>query len=85
MHRVRSQGPRTPRAALGAGPYSSRLSLAYPTSIMVLDRDFMVHAAAGTCGGVAGVYVGAPLDTIKVLLQTRSYSGMMGMEPSEID
>lgn len=43
---------------------------------MVLDRDFLVHAAAGTCGGVAGVYVGAPLDTIKVLLQTRStYSG----------
>jgi hypothetical protein len=43
--------------------------------MVVLDRDFFVHAAAGTCGGVAGVYVGAPLDTIKVLLQTRNYSG----------
>lgn len=45
-------------------------------TMVVLDRDFLVHAAAGTCGGVAGVYVGAPLDTIKVLVQTRSnYSG----------
>jgi len=24
---------------------------------MVLDTDFVVHAAAGTCGGVVGVYV----------------------------
>lgn len=52
--------------------------------MMVLDRDFLVHAAAGTCGGVAGVYVGAPLDTIKVLLQTRSnYSGVVGMDPCD--
>lgn len=41
----------------------------------MIDREFLTHAAAGTCGGVAGVYVGAPLDTIKVLLQTGKYTG----------
>lgn len=32
--------------------------------------DFLVNALAGTIGGVAGVYVGSPLDVIKTRMQT---------------
>lgn len=30
----------------------------------MVDRDFLVHAAAGTCGGVIGVYVGGELRKV---------------------
>ena len=46
----------------------------------MLDRDFVVHASTGTAGAVVGVYAGAPLDTVKVLLQSRhdQYKGKSG-------
>jgi solute carrier family 25 carnitine/acylcarnitine transporter 20/29 len=33
-------------------------------------NEFLVNALAGTVGGVAGIYVGSPLDVIKTRLQT---------------
>jgi hypothetical protein len=44
-------------------------------------RDFLVHAGVGTVGGVAGVLIGAPADTIKVLLQSSRPGQYSGEEP----
>jgi len=39
---------------------------------MVEWQEFLLHAGTGSIASMAGVYVGAPLDTIKVNLQSRA-------------
>lgn len=64
--------PPTPTPTAPPSPPSS-----LPT--IMLDRDFLVHASAGAIGGACGVYVGAPLDTVKVLLQAQAPGQFKGV------
>ena len=45
-------------------------------------QQFLLHAGVGSIAGVCGVYVGAPLDTVKVLLQGQK-ANAQGQEASD--
>lgn len=44
-----------------------------PTTNLLKISDSMVDTASGAVGAILSIYVGLPLDTIKVRLQTKGF------------